>query len=52
MSLVVIYELGGRCMSMREVTVNIPHVVGKSDELMVELMEGFRNAGEGLIGNE
>ena len=47
-----ISELGGRCVSMREVTVNVPHVVGKSDESMVELTEGFGNAHEGLIGNE
>ena len=52
MSLVAISELGGRQMRRSDVTVNMPHVVGKLWELMKELIDGFGKAGDGVMGND
>lgn len=52
MSLVVISELGGRQVSRSDVTVKVPQVVGKFCELINELIDGFRNVDDGVMGND
>jgi len=52
MSLVAICEPGGRRQSKRHVTENVPQVVGKSSELIKELIDGLGKPIDVLYGNE
>lgn len=51
MSLVMISELGGRWVSSNDVTVNVPHVVGNSEESIHELIDGLGKLSQSLRGN-
>ena len=52
MSWVVISKPSGRQVRRSNVTVKVPHVVGKLCKLMNELIDRFEKAGDHVMGNE